>query len=338
MRRALLVWACLAAAAAVAALLAVAVGSVAIGPRQWWAIVTGGAVDGPQDLILQLRAARAAVAFACGALLGLSGALLQALLRNPLADPYVMGISSGAAAGALLAMAGGWAWGAEAAAALGAFVAVVLLFALSGRVIAARPSFDGQAPARLILTGVMLASSFAAVSSLILTLAPESELRGMLFWLMGDLSGSASLRWPWWPWCGLVVSLAAAMALSPDLNLLARSEVTAHALGVPVAVRRWQVMLLASFATAVAVTAAGAVGFVGLVVPHILRLVVGNDQRVLVPAAALGGGIFLLAADTAARSIAAPVELPVGVVTALAGAPLFIGLLMRGHHGGRHGR
>jgi iron complex transport system permease protein len=159
-----------------------------------------------------------------------------------------------------------------------------------------------------------------------LTLAPEAKLRGMLFWLMGDLNGAES-------WAPALLVLAVALAVTypaaRDLNVLLRGEALAHALGVRVAPLRRTVYVVASVATALAVTTAGAIGFVGLVVPHALRLALGNDQRVLLPASALAGGTLLLLADTAARSLLAPQQLPVGVITALVGVPAFMWLLMR---------
>lgn len=328
MRRAFAIWSALAALGVAVLLAALAIGSVAIHPGEWLHLLRGEALGTlPMDVVLKLRLPRAMTAFACGGLLALSGALLQALLRNPLADPYVLGISSGAGAGALLALWLGWQGGVELAAASGAVGAIALLFLLSGRVIAARPAHDATTPVRLILIGVMLASAFAAVTSLVLTLAPEAQLRGMIFWLLGDLAGASE---PLLPWAALIAATAFALLMARDLNLLARGEFFAQSLGVEVRARRWQVMLLASLATAVAVTAAGTVGFVGLVVPHIVRTLWGNDQRVLLPASVLAGGAFLTFTDTVARSVAAPIELPVGVVTAFIGAPLFIGLLLRG--------
>jgi iron complex transport system permease protein len=177
-----------------------------------------------------------------------------------------------------------------------------------------------------LLTGVIIATGWTAIIILILTLAPETKLRGMLFWMMGDLNGAGS-------WIPALLTLAACLAViypaARDLNVLLRGEALARALGVRVAPLRRMVYLIASIATALAVTTAGTIGFVGLLVPHALRLALGNDQRVLLPASALAGGVLLLAADTAARSVLAPVQLPVGVVTALIGVPAFMFLLMR---------
>ena len=171
-----------------------------------------------------------------------------------------------------------------------------------------------------------MAAGWGALITLMLTLAPAARLRGMLFWLMGDLNGVDS-------WAPALLALAGTLALSyplaRELNVLLRGEALAHALGVRVVALRRAVYLLASVATALAVTTAGAIGFVGLVVPHALRLWLGNDQRMLLPASALAGGTLLLLADTAARSLLAPQQLPVGVITALVGVPAFMFLLTR---------
>ena len=289
-----------------------------------WPDDSGGA-----EILHRLHLPRALAALSTGALLALSGALMQVLLRNPLADPYVLGLSGGAALGALIAMALGLgvvmihlgAFG-------GALLAAVVVFGLAqsdlGRLeVASRPDSTPQ----LLLTGVMLSSLAMAGVSLILTLAPGERLRGMLFWMMGDLSGADM------PWPVLLAPWLLCLALWPlgrELNLLLAGAGPAQMLGVPVRRMRAAIYLLASAAAALAVATAGTVGFVGLVVPHALRLLIGNDQRLLLPASALAGAAFLLAADTLARSVAEPLQLPVGVITALVGAPTFIVLLLRG--------
>ncbi|MCC6878853.1 MAG: iron ABC transporter permease, partial [Rhodocyclaceae bacterium] len=275
--------------------------------------------------VRELRLPRATAAFACGGLLALAGALMQVLLRNPLADPYVLGISGGASVGALSAMLFGLPLllvngGAFA----GALAATLLVFGLARG--------DGSwTQTRLLLTGVIVAAGCGAAVALILSIAPENKLRGMLFWLMGDLSHAAS---PWPALAMLALGLLAALPFSRDLNLLARGDLTARALGVPVARLRGGVYVLAALATAAAVTTTGSVGFVGLIVPHLVRLAIGNDQRVLLPAAALAGGALLTLADTLARTVVAPQQLPVGVLTALIGVPVFLYLLTRSPRGG----
>jgi iron complex transport system permease protein len=275
-----------------------------------------------------LRLPRALAAFAVGGLLALAGALMQVLLRNPLADPYVLGISGGAAVGALGAMlAGLGALAANLGASAGALLAVGLVFALARRDFAHQQLSGAlEASPRLLLIGVIMAAGWGALITLILTLAPAAGLRGMLFWLMGDLNGADS-------WVPAMLALALALVLTypvaRELNVLLRGEVLAHALGVRVVSLRRRLYLVASMATAFAVTTAGAIGFVGLVVPHALRLALGNDQRMLLPASALAGGTLLLLADTAARTLLAPQQLPVGVITALVGVPAFMYLLTR---------
>jgi len=283
-------------------------------------------------MLLQLRVPRALTAFTVGALLAMAGTLMQVLLRNPLADPYVLGVSGGAAAGALLAMLLAASLGvsrhnvAAVGAALGAGAAVALLFGLVGRSLRRLPLSPMVAGHRLLLTGVMLATGFGAVITLVLTLASDAQLRGMVFWLMGDLEDSRFL-----PVAAAlaVLILLWAMWNAPRLNLLARGDSFAQLLGVPVVRLRVATLCAASLATAAAVTMAGTIGFVGLVVPHGLRLLIGNDQRVLLPAAALAGGAGLTLADLAARTVVAPTQLPVGVITALIGVPLFLWLLAR---------
>ena len=328
MRRTLLIWLTLAAAALAAFAFALATGSARLAPLELLHALAspGGSVAG--EIVTRLRLPRALAAFSVGGLLALAGALMQVLLRNPLADPYVLGLSGGAAVGALGAMlAGLGALAVNLGAAGGALAAIMLVFALARRDFARQQVFGAlDASPRLLLTGVIMAAGWGAVITVMLTLAPEAKLRGMLFWLMGDLNGAES-------WAPAMLMLAAALVViypfARDLNVLLRGEALAHALGVRVAPLRRMVYLVASVATALAVTTAGAIGFVGLVVPHALRLALGNDQRVLLPASALAGGTLLLLADTAARSLLAPQQLPVGVITALVGVPAFMLLLMR---------
>ena len=319
-RRALLLLAALAALALASLVAALLAGSYAVAPGEVWAALTGTGQDTADAVVSGLRLPRALAAFACGGLLALAGALMQVLLRNPLADPYVLGISGGAAVGALLAMLAGLAlaW-INLFAFAGAFAAMLLVFGLARG--------DGSwTQTRLLLTGVIVAAGCSAAVALILSIAPEHQLRSMLFWLMGDLSHAGT---PWPALLVLALGLLVALPLSRDLNLLARGDLIARTLGVRVRGLRGAVYVLASLLTAVAVTTAGSVGFVGLVVPHLVRLAVGNDQRVLLPAAALAGGSLLVIADTLARTVVAPQQLPVGVLTALLGVPVFLYLLSR---------
>ncbi len=328
MRRTLLIWLALAGAALAAFAFALAAGSTRLAPLELLQALAspGGSVAG--EIVTQLRLPRALAAFAVGGLLALSGALMQVLLRNPLADPYVLGLSGGAAVGALSAMLVGLsAFAANLGAICGALAASALVFILARRDFGRQQMLGASdASPRLLLTGVIMAAGWGAVITLILTLAPEARLRGMLFWLMGDLNGAES-------WAPALLVLAVALALTypaaRDLNVLLRGEALAHALGVRVAPLRSMIYVVASVATALAVTTAGAIGFVGLVVPHALRLALGNDQRILLPASALAGGTLLVFADTAARTLLAPQQLPVGVITALLGVPAFMFLLQR---------
>jgi len=328
LRRALLIWFTLAAAALAAFGFALATGSTRLPPLEMLRALLSPGDSLAGEIVVRLRLPRALAAFAVGGLLALAGALMQVLLRNPLADPYVLGLSGGAAVGALGAMlAGLGALAVDLGATAGALAAILLVFALARRDFARQHMFGAlDASPRLLLTGVIMAAGWGAVITLMLTLAPDARLRGMLFWLMGDLNGAES----WAPaLLALLIALAVTLPAARDLNLLLRGEALAHALGVRVALLRRMIYVVASVATALAVTTAGAIGFVGLVVPHALRLALGNDQRVLLPASALAGGTLLLLADTAARSVLAPQQLPVGVITALVGVPAFMFLLMR---------
>jgi iron complex transport system permease protein len=296
-------------------------GSLALSWQAIWAAVWGQGDAMTAQVVFELRLPRALNAFACGGLLALAGALMQVLLRNPLADPYVLGISGGAAVGSLLAMLLGASagLGLESAAFLGALAAMTLVFGLARG--------DGSwTQSRLLLTGVIVAAGCGAVVALVLSLAPEYQLRGMLFWLMGD-AGQAGDPLP--ALLVLAMGLGVALFMARDLNVLARGPLLAAALGANVGRLRLILYFLASLLTATAVTRVGSVGFVGLVVPHLVRLALGNDQRLLLPAAVLGGGALLTLADTLARSVIAPQQLPVGVLTALIGVPVFLYLLAR---------
>lgn len=319
MRRALLILLVLGAAALLAVTVSALCGST-------------GCSASDDAIVWLLRVPRVSAAFVVGALLALAGALMQVLLRNPLADPYVLGLSGGAASGALLAMMAGAGLGlaADAAAgvgsAAGAALALLLLFALVRQPLRRVPVSALAAGHRMILTGVMIASGFGAVITLVLSIAPDTKLRGMVFWLLGDLTGNGYVA-P--AWIVLAFALAWSVPNARKLNLLARGESFAQLLGVHVVRLRIATLCIAGLATATAVTVAGTIGFVGLVVPHAVRIVCGNDQRLLLPACALAGGTVLTLADLAARTVIAPAQLPVGVITALFGVPVFLWLLAR---------
>lgn len=326
MRRALLIWCVLALLALVAFVIALMQGSTPISLSEIWAVAMGTSQDDvARSIMLDLRLPRALAAFACGALLATAGSLIQVLLRNPLADPYVLGVSGGAAVGALSAMLLSLAqiW-VQTGAAVGACLSLLVILLLARREFSA--ALHQEAGARLLLTGVMLAAGWTAVVSLMLNLAPETKLRGMLFWLTGDLNGVEGSAYPY---LTLVVVCALAWPKAHALNALIRGEAVAQALGVPVGRLRLRLYLAAALACAAAVITAGTLGFVGLIVPHVLRLVCGNDQRLLLPASALAGGWLLLVADTLARTIIAPAQLPVGVFTTLLGVPVFLFMLAR---------
>ncbi len=319
-RRRIWVLPLLAAGLCCAFAITLALGSVPLSAAQLWTVATGGDAGMAGEVVWTLRLPRALAAAACGGLLALAGALMQVLLRNPLADPYVLGISGGAAVGALLAMlAGVTSMLLELSAFAGALGAMALVFGLAH-------GEGAHTPTRLLLTGVIVSAGCSAVVSFILAVASEQSLRGMLFWLMGDASVAAN---PAFAAFALGVGVAVCVPLARDLNMLARGDFTAQTLGVPVAKLRLMVYLIASALTAVAVTTIGAVAFVGLIVPHLMRLALGNDQRLLLPASALAGATLLLLADTAARTVIAPAQLPVGVLTALLGVPVFLFLLNR---------
>lgn len=283
-------------------------------------VLAGGGTPGERDLVLELRLPRALAAFAVGGLLSLAGVLMQVLLRNPLADPYILGTSGGAAVGALTAITLGLVpWAVDASAFAGALGAMLLVFLVAH-------GSGSWAPARLLLTGVVLAAGLSAVIGLLLTLSPEQGIHGMLFWLMGDFSFTHSPA----PLLGiLAVGIVLSLAAARELNVLARGETLAAILGQRVALVQTGIFVGAALLTAVAVTAAGTIGFVGLVVPHMIRLVTGSEHRRVIPAAAIAGGCLLLVADTLARTAMAPRQLPVGTLTALLGVPLFLVLMWR---------
>lgn len=293
-------------------------GSLSWSFNELFAILSGRGDTLSDTVIFELRLPRALSAFCVGGLLALAGALMQVLLRNPLADPYILGVSGGSAFGALLMIlvgAGGfWIAGASFA---GAMLSISLVFALAhGR--------GGWTPTRLLLTGVVVAAGWGALISLLLALGPDSSLRSMMFWMMGDLSFATA------PGLSALVLLGGVVACFPfarQLNLLARGEQLAKTLGVDARPLNLLLYFLASLFTATAVMQGGSIGFVGLVIPHMLRLVVGADHRVLLPAAVLAGGSLLTLADLLARTVIAPRQLPVGVITACIGVPIFLYLL-----------
>ncbi|GAB3262583.1 FecCD family ABC transporter permease [Chitinimonas naiadis] len=296
-------------------------GSTAYRPWQLWDDSADNLLV--RDVVLSLRLPRSLAALGVGGLLAMAGLLQQILLRNPLAEPYVLGTSGGASVGALTALLlGAGTFSIAVSAGGGALATTLLVFIL------ARQDHSSQ-QARLLLTGIALASFASALSSLLLSLAPEGLLRGMVFWMLGDLAGA------YWPTA--MITLAALLLLlwpwARELNVMSHGREAAHALGAHTQRLQWLLYFCSAAATAVAVTTAGMIGFIGLIVPHALRLLLGQDIRLLLPASALGGGCVLLAADIASRIALAPQQLPVGVVTSIAGVPVFLWLLQQ--RGGR---
>jgi iron complex transport system permease protein len=298
--------------------LSLSIGSVSLAHSDWRDFVSNDTLV--HTLIFDLRLPRALTAFACGGLLALAGALMQVLLRNPLADPFIMGVSGGAAVGALSAILMGLAaFFVDTFAAIGALVSTMIVFRLAH-------GQGGWTTSRLLLTGVVVAAGASAMVSLLLSLSDDARLRNMLFWLMGDVSltqRGASL------FAILVLALLFCQPFARHLNVLARGDLQARVLGAPVDALRIGIFVCSSALTALTVTAAGTIGFVGLVTPHLARLMVGSDHRRVLPAAALLGGTLVTFADLAARTLFAPRQLPVGALTALTGVPLFLFLMRR---------
>jgi len=276
-------------------------------------------------IVFDLRLPRILLGILVGAALSVAGASFQALLRNPLADPYVLGVSSGAALGSILALilAPGIAVITPIGAFLGAVATIGGVYFLGRR--------EGQLDSMtLLLGGIICASFFSAIILFLMTTLTGRDLRGMAFWLMGDLSTPVSAGMQWIFMVGLLAGIGAIYSTSADLNLLLTGEREAAHLGVDVTRVKLVVYVSASLLTALAVSASGAIGYIGLLVPHVVRLIFGSDYRLLIPASALCGAIAIVLADTLARTIVSPTELPVGAMTAMAGAPVFLYLLRRG--------
>jgi iron complex transport system permease protein len=278
----------------------------------------GGGDEYSRMIVQTVRLPRAIAGFAVGSLLGLAGVLLQALFRNPLADPLVLGVSGGAAIGALIGMLTGAGFAAMHAYATAGGTLIALAVLLLAR---------GGGATRLLLCGVVLASACGAVLTVLLTLADNGQLRGMVFWLAGDLSWTAR------PALLLGCSglgLVAAFLGGRWLNVLGAGELRSATVGIPAAGARLAVFAASAALTSIAVIGGGMIGFVGLIAPHLVRLGLNtSDHRVIAPAAALAGGSLLCLADLIGRTVAGPRELPVGAVMALIGAPVFIVLLRR---------
>ncbi|MFO7569002.1 MAG: iron ABC transporter permease [Smithellaceae bacterium] len=292
--------------------------------------LTGGmAIDSERDLILfSVRLPRILFAGIVGASLSLGGVVFQALLRNPLADPYVLGISGGSALGAIIGIvlgASSFYLGVPALAFGGALVTVFLVFIVAGG------SRGVMLDNSLLLAGVVVNSFFSAAILFALSIVNSMELHSISFWLMGDLSRVGPREIAAAAIC-LVAGFFVLYAQARKLNLMVQGEETALQLGVAVRSTKYVLLIVTSLLISVAVSLSGIIGFVGIMIPHMMRLAIGSDHRLLLPAAALFGASFLVVADTLARLVIAPAELPVGVITALCGAPYFIFLMRRKMH------
>jgi len=310
---------CILAVAAVASLaLSLSSGSVDIPLADLLPALTGRGDALTIQIIGEIRLPRSLAAFVTGSLLAFSGVIMQVLLRNPLADPYILGISGGAAVGALTAILLGAAnlWLTHAAFA-GALLSMLLVFGLANR-------FGKWSVTRLLLTGVVISAGWGAVINVMLTTSANNTVQSMLFWLMGDLSQS---RAGGWHFLLLLTGVGAGLMVARSLNVLIKGDLVASALGVNTQMLRICLYFTASLFTATAVTIAGSVGFVGLIIPHMLRLAGARDHRILLPGSMLLGGSFLVVADSLARTVIAPQQLPVGVVTAIIGVPSFLIIL-----------
>lgn len=320
LNRPVLLVAALLLASLLAILFALVTGSATASWAEVSAALFGNAPENIHTLIIELRLPRALSAFAVGGLLAVAGVLMQVLLRNPLAEPYILGSSGGAAVAALIAIIAGLGANlVDLAAFAGAMAATLLVFSVA-------QGSGSWTPARLLLTGVVLAAGFSAATTLLLALTPDRNLRGMLFWLMGDLSFAYEPT-------RLLLLLAgitfASWLAGRHLNVLARGDLQAAILGLPVPGWRMAIFAATALATAISVTAVGVIGFVGLVIPHLIRLLAGSDHRIVLPASALAGGALLVIADTLSRTLLAPRQLPVGALTALLGVPVFLILMNR---------
>ncbi len=308
----------IAAFAGLAFLIALCLGSAEISVTEIINMLSGRETGLNGRIVLEIRLPRVQTGMYVGGMLALAGCLMQILLRNPLADPYVLGVSGGAAVFALLAIISGFTgFFINGSAFIGALLSIILVFILS------RLGNDWN-PLRILLTGVVIAAGWGAIISFLLAVSPPNQIHGMLFWLMGDLSYVQDSIWN--P-CILLAVLVPCLINARSMNLLATGEMNAAALGVSVLRLQYFIYFAASMLTATAVMQAGSIGFIGLVVPHLARILFGSDHRILLPVSVMLGGSLLVIADGLARTIIAPEQLPVGVLTAMIGVPLFLLLL-----------
>lgn len=307
--------------------LGLASGPAPIPFREVAAALFGGAVaPSVSDIVFGIRLPRVVLAMLVGACLAVSGVFFQALLRNPLADPFVLGVSGGAALGAVAVLSLGSAVGLGPAAVppaafAGCAATTLLLYGVSG-------AHGRLSPTHLLLTGVVFNAFASAAIVFVASLSGRNEGADIFLWLIGSLSANRA-DVLWWVALFLAAGLAFGLPMARNLNLLALGEESAQQLGVNVERDKRIALFATSLMVGAAVSVSGLIGFVGLIIPHFLRLVLGSDHRLLLPAAALGGALFLLLCDTVARSLLDGRELPVGAITALAGGPLFLWLLRR---------
>lgn len=268
----------------------------------------------------KLRLPRATTAFSCGLLLGLSGINMQVMLRNPLADPYILGIAGGASVAVLIGMLLGFSSQYQVAHALTGALGATLLITIWFQ----KQSADSRL--KLLLAGVVFAAGWNAILMLLLSLSPDRHLRSMTFWLLGDFSFG---KQPVPVIVFAITSLLIMIKLSQSLNLLSLGELKAKSLGLNVSLYSRLLHFFTALMTAVVVSIAGPVGFVGLVIPHACRLIIGSEHRRLIPFTAIAAGTYLLLADTIGQFLLAPRQIPAGVITALMGVPVFLFLLLR---------
>lgn len=309
----------------------VGLGAVRVPPAEIFAALGRALTGAPHAVadavIVDIRLPRVVLAALVGACLSLAGVLYQALFRNPLADPYILGVSSGAGLGAIIVIvttttATAWRY---LGVPMGAFVGALLTITLVVRLASYRGRLD---TASLLLAGVAISYTLAAITSFIMVLSRES-MASVVFWMMGGLTAAS------WQYVAVIAPMLVIGAVVPftyarELNLMLLGDTRASELGVDVERFKRLVLMAGSLLTAAAVSVSGLIGFVGLMTPHAVRLVLGPDHRLLVPASLLGGAIVMVLADLVARTVLAPVEIPVGIVTALLGGPFFVWLLVRG--------
>ena len=331
MRLFLLWMAAFMATLAVSVFPAARIGSVGMSLVEFGRILGGDDRTDPQlyQIVWSVRLPRILISALVGGALAVAGAVFQSLLRNPLAEPFVLGVSSGASFGAIassLLLRAGWVSLAAmiylrpSAAFLGALATIAIVYSMAG-------ARRGVGSNRLLLAGIVISSFLYSMNIFLLTFLRQGDVQSVFFWIIGDLSQPAA--GPWVVVAAVLCGFCLLLLRARELNLLAVSEQDAQALGVSVMPVQRQIFLAASLMTGVVVSVSGSIGYVGLLVPHMVRLVVGTDHRLVLPACLLGGAIFTIIADTVARVLMSPLELPVGVVTAVVGAPFFIYLLNR---------